>query len=140
MLDWVLFLLTAVTGATVLYRVAKGKLQQRVEMLEKDLALYTDVVATMAQVQVKTFEKFSNQFDEFEGRILDLSVPSPNPDMPLEKRHQVLTLARQGVALDEIARRVKAPVGEAELILNLRRYRDGMMSNALAVEQAASPM
>ena len=140
MLDWVLFLLTAVTGATVLYRVAKGKLQQRVETLEKDLALYTDVVATMAQVQVKTFEKFSNQFDEFEGRILDLSVPSPNPDMPLEKRHQVLTLARQGVALDEIARRVKAPVGEAELILNLRRYRDGMMNNASAVEQAAPPM
>ena len=140
MLDWVLFLLTAGAGITVLYRVAKGKLQRRVETLEKELALYTDVVATMSEVQVKTFEKFSNQFDELEGRILDLSVPSPNPDMPLEKRHQVLTLARQGVALDEIARRVKAPVGEAELILNLRRYRDAMLNNPYTTEATAPPM
>lgn len=140
MLDWFLFLLTAVVGITCLYGVAKGKLQRRVETLEKDMALYTDVVAKMAQVQVRTFEKFSNQFDEFEGRILDLSVPSPNPDMPLEKRHQVLTLARQGMSLDEIARRVKAPVGEAELILNLRKYRDAMLDNPYASEATAPPM
>jgi hypothetical protein len=93
----------------------------------------------MAQVQAKTFEKFSLQFDELEGRLIDLSVPSPNPDMPLEKRHQVLSLARQGVALEDIVKRVKAPVGEAELILNLNRFRDGMMAGAYAAELAAPP-
>jgi len=139
MLDWLLFVVLAVSGGTIVYNAARKKTQKRVEALERDLELYSDVITKMAQVQARTFEKFSSQLDELEGRILDLSVPSQNPDMPLEKRHQVISLARQGVAMEDIVKRVKAPVGEAELILNLRKYRKGRLDGALAMEMAAPP-
>jgi hypothetical protein len=74
---------------------------------------------------MKTFEKHSASFEELEERIMELSVPSHDSSLPLERRHQVLTLARQGVALEDIVKRLKAPVGEAELILNLRKYMGG---------------
>ena len=138
MFDWFLFFLTAVVGGVILYQAARKKLQRRVEALEDDLARYAELIAKIAEVQSRTFEKFSGRFDELEERILDLSVPSQNPEMPLEKRHQVLTLAKQGVPLDEIVEHVKAPVGEAELILNLRKYQKGMMKKTDDPKQTAT--
>jgi hypothetical protein len=127
MLDMFLFILTAVLGGIILYSTARKKLLRRVEALEGDMARYAEVVTKIADVQTKTFEKFSRRFEDIDERVMDLSIPSRNPEMPLEKRHQVLALARQGVPIDEIVERVKAPVGEAELILNLRKYQRGFM-------------
>ena len=135
MFEWLLFVLTAVVGGTILYHAAtRKKLQRRIEVMEDDLARYAEVISKMAEVQTRTLEKFSGRFEEVEERMLDLSVPSQNPEMPLEKRHQVLALAQKGVPLDEIVERVKAPVGEAELILNLRKYQSGL-KNAVAPKQ-----
>ena len=53
---------------------------------------------------------------------MELSVPSHDKKLPLERRHQVLTLARRGMSVKDIAKRLKAPVGEAELILNLGKF------------------
>lgn len=53
---------------------------------------------------------------------MELSIPDGDSGLPLERRHQVLTLARRGMALNDIVKRLKAPVGEAELILNLGKY------------------
>ena len=86
---------------------------------------FSEVVSQMAEVQMKTFEKHSARFEDLEERIMELSVPSHDSNLPLERRHQVLALARQGVALEDIVKRLKAPVGEAELILNLRKYMGG---------------
>jgi len=126
MLDYFLFGLTALLGVTVLYLASRRKVQRRIEALEADMARYAEVVARMADVQSKTFEKFSSRFEELDERVLELSVPSQDPEMPLEKRHQVLSLARRGVPIEEIVERVKAPVGEAELILNLRKFQKGL--------------
>jgi hypothetical protein len=79
----------------------------------------------MAEVQIKTFEKHSASIENMEERIMELSVPSHDSSLPLERRHQVLALSRQGVPLEDIVKRLKAPVGEAELILNLRKYMGG---------------
>lgn len=98
---------------------------RRIRILERDLQHLSDVVSQMAEVQMKTFEKQSASFEELEERIMELSVPSHDSSLPLERRHQVLTLARQGVALEDIVKRLKAPVGEAELILNLHKYMGG---------------
>ena len=139
MADWFLFFLTALVGGVILYHAAaRKKLQRRIEALEEDLVRYAEVIAKIAEVQSRTFGKFSGRFDELEERILDLSVPSQNPEMPLEKRHQVLALAKQGVPLEDIVERVKAPVGEAELILNLRKYQSGLLKKAAAPKQAAA--
>lgn len=51
-------------------------------------------------------------------------MPSADAPLPLERRHQVLTLARKGVSAEEISRRLNIPKGEAELILSLRKYVD----------------
>jgi len=129
MINTVLFILLAVSGA-FMYMASTRKQQKRIRILEQDLRTYADVISKMAEVQTRTYEKFSARFEELDERILNLSIPSQNPEMPLEKRHQILTLARQGASLDDIVKRLKAPRGEAELILNLRKYRNGAFGQA----------
>ena len=124
MLTGSLILILAISGG--LYNwISNRKLVRRIHDVEQDLQRFSDVVSQMAEVQVKTFEKHSASFENLEERIMELSVPSHDSSMPLERRHQVLALARQGVPLDDIVKRLKAPVGEAELILNLRKYMGG---------------
>jgi hypothetical protein len=130
MLDLFLIVLTVLLGGIILYSAARKKLLRRIETLEEDMVRYSELIAKMADVQSRTFEKFSGRFEELEERVLDLSVPSQNPEMPLEKRHQVLSLAKRGVPIDEIVERVQAPVGEAELILNLRKYQNSLKNTA----------
>ena len=101
------------------------KLNRRVHALERDLRHFSDMVTQMAEIQMKTYEKNSASLENLEERIMELSVPSHDSSLPLERRHQVLALARQGVGLEEIVKRLKAPAGEAELILNLRKYMGG---------------
>jgi hypothetical protein len=97
-------------------------LDARIQSMERDLHCISDVVTQMAEAQIKTFQKHSAGLEGLEERIMELSVPSKDSSSPLERRHQVLTLARQGVGLEDIVKRLKAPVGEADLILNLRKY------------------
>ena len=138
MFDVFLFVLTAAVGGIILYHASRKKLLRRIEILERNTARYADAIDKMADVQSKTLEKFSRRFEELEERLLDLSVPSWDPEMPLEKRHRVLTLAKQGVPMDEIVERVKAPVGEAELILNLRKYQRGMKNGSASAPRASA--
>ena len=137
MFDMFLFVLTVIAGGIIIYYASIKKMLRRIQILEKDVARYTDLIDKMADVQSKTLEKFSRRFEELDERLLELSIPSWDPEMPLEKRHRVLTLAKQGVPMDEIVERVKAPVGEAELILNLRKYQHGL-KNASAPRAAAA--
>jgi predicted Ser/Thr protein kinase len=108
--------------AGIYYRIANGRLVARIHGLEQDLHHISDVISQITEVQIKTFQKYSTGMEGLEERILELSVPSHDSIMPLEKRHQVLALARQGIALEDIVKRLKAPVGEAEVILNLQKY------------------
>lgn len=95
---------------------------QRIQNLEQDLQTVSSVVTQMAEMQMKTDRKFSASLEKLEERIMELSIPNNDSNLPLERRHQVLTLARRGMALNDIVKRLKAPVGEAELILNLGKY------------------
>lgn len=79
-------------------------------------------MSQMAELQVKTHSKFSASLESVEERMMELSIPSHDSSLPLERRHQVLALARQGMALEDIVKRLKAPIGEAELIMNLGKY------------------
>ncbi len=95
---------------------------QRIQSLEQDLLSICSAVSQMAEIQMKTHRKYSTSLESLEERIMELSIPSNDSKLPLERRHQVLTLARRGMALNDIVKRLKAPVGEAELILNLGKY------------------
>jgi len=105
----------------------------RIQGLERDLHCISDVVTQMAEAQIKTFQKHSASLEGLEERIMELSVPSPDSSSPLERRHQVLALAHQGVSLEDIVKHLKAPVGETEVILNLQKYMRAENARPLAV-------
>jgi hypothetical protein len=117
------FLFFALTlYACVFHWVANRKLVKRIRALERDLQSYSSAMSQMAEIQIETHRKFFAGFESLEERMMELSIPSPDSSLPLERRHQVLALARQGLALEDIVKRLKAPIGEAELILNLGKY------------------
>ena len=115
--------------------ISNKRMIRRIHELERDLQHFSDVVSQMADVQVKTFEKHSASIENLEERIMELSVPSHDSSLPLERRHQVLALSRQGVPLEDIVKRLNAPVGEAELILNLRKYMGGATARSAKMNE-----
>jgi hypothetical protein len=115
----------AAAYAGVVHWILRKKFVKRLESLERDLLGFSDMMSQMTEIQMKIQKTFSANFEDLEERILELSIPSQDSDLPLERRHQVLTLARKGLGLKEIAKRLKAPVGEAELVLNLSKYMGG---------------
>jgi hypothetical protein len=126
-----IFLIFAlIVSAGIYHWITDRRLTGRVRVLEQNLQHLSDVVTQIADVQMTTFQKHNANFEDLEERIMELSVPSHDSSMPLERRHQVLALSRQGVGLDEIVKRLKAPVGEAELILNLQKYMGGEISRS----------
>jgi DNA-binding NarL/FixJ family response regulator len=54
-------------------------------------------------------------------RVVLRPPPAPAPGLHVSDRQKVLALAAKGFKAAEIAQRLKRPVGEVELILNLRK-------------------
>jgi hypothetical protein len=138
MLSMILFMAVALFAGTS-YWIYRNKLLVRIQLLERNLQGFSDVISQMAEIQTQALQKSACRFEDIDERIMDLSIPSQDANLPIERRHQVLALARQGVPLEDIARRLKAPVGEAELIINLSKYMGGeRRSSAQAKEQVVS--
>jgi hypothetical protein len=134
-----LLIFILIVHAGFLHWLIQRKLKTRVKTLEQDLHHISDVIIQLAEIQIKAHEKASADFEGLEERVMELSVPSHDSSLPLERRRQVLALARQGVALDDIAKRLKAPMGEAELILNLSRYAGGETSRSAKRNEQVRP-
>ncbi len=107
----------------VLHWKNKRACAQCIQTLERDLQHISTAMSQMTEIQMQYHSKLSARFEDLEERIIELNIPSQDSSLPLERRRQVLALARQGVGLEDIVNRLKAPAGEAELILNLRKYR-----------------
>ena len=120
MLYLLIFILMLHAGA--LHVFMKKKLAARIQMLERELRETSGSISQIIEIQMNSHRKYSANFENLEERMMELSVPSNDSSLPLERRHQVLALARQGAGLEEIVSRLKAPAGEAELILNLGKY------------------
>jgi hypothetical protein len=120
-------LLALVCGALAYYLNDK-KLGSRVKTLERELLSYSETMCQTAQNLKDDCQKLKARIGELEERVLELAAPNSNSRLPLERRHQVLSLARNGVAMEEIVRRLNLPQGEAELIVNLKQYADGSAS------------
>lgn len=111
--------------AAAFHLMVKRRLIARIDKLEQDLQQLSTAMSQMAELQLKDHEALSSNIADLEERLVELSIPSNDEDLPLERRHQVLSLAQRGLSLEEIVQRLKAPVGETELILNLRQYMGG---------------
>jgi hypothetical protein len=120
-------LLAALCSAAT-YFLADKKLGSRVRTLERELLSYSETMCQTAQNLREDCQKLKAQVSELEERILELAAPNSNPRLPLERRHQVLSLARNGATMEDIVKRLNLPQGEAELILNLKQYADASAS------------
>jgi hypothetical protein len=76
----------------------------------------------MVEIQMIEHQKIARNFGDIEERLLSLTTSESDSSRPVDRRYQVLTMSRNGFPLDEIVRRLNIPKGEAELILNLRKY------------------
>jgi hypothetical protein len=118
-----LFLVFVLAFCSCVPALAIRKLMsRRIQKLEQDLQHVCNTVVHMAEKDAKSHAGLKASLDGLEERIMELSVPSHNARLPLERRHQVWTLARRGMSPEDISKRLKAPVGETELILNLGKY------------------
>jgi hypothetical protein len=132
---YILLVLGSAVSVGVYCRYACKGFDARIQGLERELQHISEVVTQMADVQIKAIQKHSANLEGLEERIMELSVPSHDSSLPLERRHQVLALARQGVALEDIVKRLKAPVGEAEVILNLQKYMGAEKARTLTAQK-----
>jgi hypothetical protein len=96
--------------------------RRRFLSLQQEMGRFSEDLLQVVELQSDLYRRVSRGLSEVEEKVLELSVPSSETPLPLERRHQVLTLARKGVSVDEIASRLNMPKGEAELIMNLRKY------------------
>jgi hypothetical protein len=112
------------TSCGASYFLIDRKYGRRLKTLERDLQSFSEAMCQMAEIQMKSYRRVSGNLGDIEERIVELAIPSEDTRVPLERRRQVLALAHKGVALEEITKRLRVPRGEAELILNLRKYMD----------------
>ncbi|MBZ5495445.1 MAG: DUF2802 domain-containing protein [Acidobacteriia bacterium] len=127
-MNWLDGFLCLLSAAALLsaggYYLLQRHWRRRFQALSEEVARVSEDLAQVVELQADIYRRLCRDLNDVEEKVLDLSVPSSDVPPPLERRHQVLTLARKGVAVDEIARRLNMPRGEAELILSLRKYVD----------------
>jgi hypothetical protein len=104
-------------------------LHRRLARARKDLIEFAGDLFQMADLVGQLHRKVSDNLNDMDERVLEISAPGADPSLPLERRHRVLTLSGRGMASREIAGRLKMPVGEVELILGLRKFAEVRSGN-----------
>jgi len=94
-------------------------------------------VLQVAGLQLEAYRKISRELSGMEERLLDLTAPSQDPSLPLERRYQVLRLSGKGLSSREISERLGMPGGEVELILNLKKFLDPALAGTIRGSGAA---
>jgi len=110
-----------VLAVAVICLLAKKRLDDRLGPLERELRELSSTVNEITDLQMNAYQKLSASVGQLEEGIMELAVPSQKSNITLERRHKVLALARQGIPLDEIVKRLNTPRAEAEFILSLRK-------------------
>jgi len=114
--------LAAGCTAAVLFLGLRLRSEKRVRALEQEVRRCSEVIGQMMELQMRQHQRFVGSINDIEERMLGFAAPGSDSPTPVDRRHQVLTLSRRGFGLEEIARRLSIPKGEAELILSLRKY------------------
>ena len=96
--------------------------ERRIKALERNLQGCCEALSQMMELQMAEHRKIERDFGDLEERFLNLTTADNDAGRPVDRRYQVLTMSRNGFPLEEIVRRLNIPKGEAELILNLRKY------------------
>lgn len=114
-----------VLGGLVFCVICWFRCERRLRALERKLQQFSEALGQMAEIQMNEHQKVSGNLNDIEERIWNLTAPDTRSTSPLDRKHQVLTMSRNGFGLDEITKRLNIPKGEAELILSLTKYIGG---------------
>jgi hypothetical protein len=118
----VAFLMFTACGALASTLLLWIRSEKRARGLERNLQHCSEALCQMVEIQMIEHQKIARNFGDIEERLLSLTTAESDSSRPIDRRYQVLTMSRNGFPLDEIVRRLNIPKGEAELILNLRKY------------------
>jgi hypothetical protein len=118
----IVFLMIAACGALASTFLLWIRSERRARELERNLQHCSEALCQMVEIQMTEHQQIARNFGDIEERLLSLVTSEGDSTRPVDRRHQVLTMSRNGFPLDEIVRRLNVPRGEAELILNLRKY------------------
>jgi len=118
----VAFLMFTTCGALASTFLLWIRSEKRIRGLERNLQHCSEALCQMVEIQMTEHQKTARNFGDIEERLLSLTTAESDSTRPVDRRYQVLTMSRNGFALDEIVRRLNIPKGEAELILNLKKY------------------
>jgi len=118
----VVFLVFITCGALASTFILWTRAEKRARELERNLQHCSEALCQMVEIQMTEHQSIARNFSDIEERLLSLATPESDSIRPVDRRYQVLTMSRNGFALDEIVRRLNIPKGEAELILNLKKY------------------
>lgn len=119
---WIYYLVAALTltsGACLILAILSWR---RCAHLRREMGQISDGVSQMATLQLELYRKVTRNIHDVEDRVLDLSAPSCDPSLPLERRHRVMRLSGKGLSVQEISERLNLPTCEVELILSLRKF------------------
>jgi len=72
--------------------------EKRVKALERDLRQCSEAVCQMIELQMREHRRLACSIDDIEERILGYAAPDIGSPKPVDRRHQVLTLSRKGLA------------------------------------------
>jgi len=126
-------------GASVaFYCLLRRNGSRRIEKLEAELQMMSEMLQQMTEMQVESFRKLSGNIHEMEERFLDLSVPTADAGMPVERRRRIVTLGSKGMAVEEISKKLQVSRAETELVLNLQKWRSGAPAQAEAMRKSKS--
>ncbi len=121
----VAFLMIAACGALASTFLLWIRSERRARELEQNLQQCSEAMCQMVEIQMTEHKQIARNIGDIEERLLRMVTAEDDSERPVDRRHQVLTMSRNGFPLDEIVRRLNIPKGEAELILNLRKYMGG---------------
>lgn len=124
----VAFLMIAACGALASTFLLWIRSERRARELERNLHQCSEALCQMVEIQMSEHKQIARNIGDIEERLLRMVTAEDGSERPVDRRHQVLTMSRNGFPLDEIVRRLNIPKGEAELILNLRKYTSGLGS------------
>ena len=111
-----------VLGALTLCVLGWFRCERRLRVLERNLQQCYEALGQMVEIQMNEHRRVNGNLNDIEERIWNLTAPETHSASPLDRKHQVLTLSGKGFGLEEITNRLKIPKGDAELILNLKKY------------------
>jgi hypothetical protein len=107
---------------TALYLAARRKDLLRIGEMRSEFA---EAIRELVTWSERAYKDLSREIKQIQDQLAEPARPDDVQTSfnNLDKRSHVIALAEKGLDLDEISQKLNVPKGEAELIINLKKYK-----------------